>query len=440
MHKLVLTTVSLSAALAAQAPVGVVSPWSSATPGNNPIVNTTVINLDEAGNPILEIDQFEARHIGGGIYRCAATIGISIGGTAQPDLKLITGSLNLSGATPVWTPNADVVAFNQAGSGADEFQISLSSDGLTAVWDRYTAGTTYPASSTHGASGTVAVNATSNTWMCTRTSTSVAFAGADIRPIGGVGAGGVDPHIAEENGNIITLYHIDFVGPTPDIIKGTFDKTSTTPSVAGTTSVVATHAGTASTFSHSPTAMRDSTGKARSLVFSEYKSSGGTFSDAFFQEGVVPSAERQEILDGQGPPLFWHNNPCTIGGTFHYCTSGQSEPNLLEVTALANATLTGGGRIVAFAPVRPNGGGTFISAIGIGTPAGFGYPIPPVVGDIWIFPSLGVLDIRFHNAQTGLAEWVFGAVPPMGTLAMQVVTLDTAAGLIRAGNDAVLVL
>lgn len=429
MHKLVLATVSLSAAVAAQAPVGVVSPWSSATPGNNPIVNTTVVNLDEVGNVIVGIDQFEARHIGGGIYRCAATIEI----TGATDTKLIIGSLNLSGAAPVWTPSADAAALNQAGTGADEFQLSLSADGLTAVWDRYTASTVYACSATHPA-------VVGQTWMCTRASTAVPFACADIKPIGGVGTGGVDPHIAEESGNLITLYHIDFAGATPDIIKGTFDKTAASPTVAGTISVVATHAATPTTFSHSPTAMRDSTGKARSLVFSEYKSSGGTFSDGFFQEGVVASAERQEILDGQGPPLVWHNNPATIGGTFHYCTSGQTEPNRLEVCALANATLTGGGRIVAFAPARPNGGGTFISAVGIGTPAGFGYPVPPVVGDIWIFPSLGILDIRFHNAQTGLAEWVFGPVPPLGTLAMQLVTLDTAANVIRAGNDAVLVL
>lgn len=444
MHKLVLATLSMAAAAAAQAPPAVISAWNAGTQGNNPIVNTTRINVDEAGNTITKIEQFEARHLGGGLYRCAATVVISIGGTAQPDTKLVSGTLNLAVTPPVWAANSDVVAFNQAGTSPDEFQLSISQDGLTAVWDRYPANTTYPASATHGAAGTVAVNFVAQSWMCTRGSTAVAFAGADIRPIGGAGAGGIDPHIAEESGNNITIYHIDFVNATPDIVTGTFNKTLASPTVAGTVSVVATHAATAATFSHSPTAMRDSTGKARALIFSEYKSAGGTHSDGFFQEGVLPSAQRYEIMDGAGPPLRWHNNPGTIGGTFHYCTSGQTEPNLLEVIALANADLSSGsGRIVAFAPVRPSVPFAFISAVAIGTAAPAGYPIPPVIDPIWIFPGLGILDIRFHNSQDGLAEWNFTSVPAgfgPGPWVMQVVSLDIATGQVRAGNDASIIL
>jgi hypothetical protein len=424
MHKLVLASIAASAVLTSQAPVGIVTPWSA--PGNNPFVNTTIINSDGAGGIVSDIDQFELRHSGAGTYRVECTLRV----VGQTDSKLQAGSLNMAVSPPVWTPNQHLAALNMANAAVDEYQCSMSANGLVLVWDNYNASTTY-----NGFVG--------QTWVATRASTAVPFATVNVLPVLGVGAGGVDPHIGEElaNGNVV-LYHIDFLGITPNIVKGELNPA--TGALINVT-VVATYTGAGiSGFNHSPFALRDSTGKARCLSYSQYPQVGGAFSHSFFTEGINDDGTPQMILDGStagaGGVLTWHNNPGWVGGTFHSCTSAQTEPNLLEVTAIANADLTSGsGRIVAFAPARPlPGGGVFISVIGIGVAAPApGYALPPVVGNLWVFPTLGVLDLRFHNQYTGLAEWAFTNVPALNfAWEMQLITLDGAAGLIRAGNTA----
>jgi hypothetical protein len=82
----------------------------------------------------------------------------------------------------------------------------------------------------------------------------------------------------------------------------------------------------------------------------------------------------------------------------------------------------------------------FVSIVGIGSLAP-PYPIPPVINDIWIFPNVGVLPIRYHDQYTGLAEWVFSSVPLFNvTWQMQLITLDAATSTFFASNTALLLL
>jgi len=345
--------------------------------------------------------------------------------TTVPEASLLTGNLNLGVSPPVWTPNQDVAAFNLTGTTVDEYQLSISQDGLTAVWDRYQA-TTYPN------------NATGNSFCCRRASTAVPFAGASICAISGVGAGGVDPHIGEEltNGHVI-LYHIDFLSTTPNIVKG--DLNPLTGALGPTTVVAAWTA--AGGFNHSPFVMRDSTGKARALCYSEYPGLP-QHSNVYFSEGVDNDGTPEVIIDGLVPAPEWYNNPGLVGGTWHYCTSGRTEPQLQEVSMLANCDLTSGsGRIVAWAPVRPlPGSGVYISIVGIGqmVPPGLEYQVPPVLGNLHILLTVGITPIAFHDQYGGGAEWLFSNVPPLfTTFDMQLITLDSAAGTISASNTAV---
>jgi hypothetical protein len=399
----------------------------------DPAINTGIISSDGAGGVVAKIQQCEVRSIGGGIYRIAATVNLRdpLTGTAFRETELITGSLDLTVSPPVWLPKQDVAALNQAATMTDEYQVSMSSDGLTVVWDRYVA-TTFPNT-----------GLPSQTFCCHRASTAVPFAVGSVRSISGVGVGGVDPHIGEElpNGHVI-LYHIGSVNGTQaaPIVRGDLDPLTGT---LGPTSVVATYHGAGvGGYNHSPFVFRDSTGKARALCFSEFPANGPQNSNAVFTEGVNDDGTPEIVLDGSLVPQ-WFNNPGLVGGTWHYCTSGQTEPQLQEVTMLANTDLTSGsGRIAAWTPARPRpGSGSFLSVVGLGIDVGTlsipPYQIAGVTNSIWIVTSLGITDVRTHDQYTGLAEWVFPAVPPLNTvLTMQLVTLDTGQNTIFASNTA----
>src|SRR5262252_8230012 len=134
----VAVTAALGPSLHAQAPVARLGPLTNP----DPFVNTSIITNDGAGGTVAKIQQCELRSIGGGRYRIAATVNLidPVTSTALAETSMITGTLDLSVTPPTWAPNQDVAALNQTGTGrADEYQLSLSSDALTAVWDRYIA-------------------------------------------------------------------------------------------------------------------------------------------------------------------------------------------------------------------------------------------------------------------------------------------------------------
>jgi hypothetical protein len=417
------TAVAFSTCLMGQAPVFRVGSLQSP----DPWVNTTVVNNDGNGRTIVKIEQCEVRSVGSGVYQIAAAVHFLDPATSLPtaDTTLITGLLILTVNPPLWIPNQDVAALSVAGTTVDEYQFSLSADGLTAVWDRY--GPAAP-----------------NTFCCRRSSTGVPFAQANIRSVSPVGAGGVDPHIGEElpNGHV-TLFFIQ-VSPingtsSAPIVRADLDPLT---GLLGPTTLVATYQGVgAAGFNHSPFVYRDSTGKARALNFSEFPASGPQHSNAIFTEGVNNDGTPEVILDG-GPSGTWFNNPGLVGGTWHYCTSAQTEPQLQEAVLLANADFrSGGGRIVAWAPVRPQGNGLFFSAVIAGVDVVSlnipPYQLPPVSNDLWVFDTLGVTGIGLHDPYSGIAEWVYSGLTPLNaTFQMQVVSLDFATNLIFASNQA----
>lgn len=421
MRKFVLQTLSLAvgASLAAQGQIVPLAPNNAPELGAGTINSSTV-----SGEIVQSIDQIELRSLGGGAYRCTATAEM----VGQNDSKIITGTLILSG-TPTWIPSNDVEALNVAGTATDEFQGSISLDGLTYVWDNYQ-GATYP-------------SATGTTFICHRLSTAVPFAVADVRAIAGVPGGGVDPHIGGElaSGDIV-LYFLDVNG---DISKMNVNPltgatSAQTLAVAGGGNAAGQTPGTVN-FSHSSFVQRDSAGNARGLTWSEFIGSG---SDGLWTEGVnndgTPLCIAKRDLGGAA---YWFANPAVVGGTIAWATAtgGYGDPSKFGGNMVCNTDLRPGNAIIpVYAPIEPNpvapGVSRFISVVAIGSSAP-PYQVPPVQGDILLFPTVGVLDIKFHANDTGYAQYTFGAVPVLNVaFDMQIITLDTSTSSIYAGNVA----
>lgn len=423
MRKLVLPALSVAVLPALAGAQGVVTPIA---PFNNPNLGAGVINVDSNSNTIVAIEQIEMRHVGGGSFQTVVTAAL----LGAADSKLVAGLLIMSVNPPMWLPNADLEGLNVAGAQTDEFQGSMTADGLVVVWDNYV-GFTYPN-----------MPASAQTFICQRASTAVPFSVNDVRAIAGMPAGGADPHIAQDdvgNGNVLVC----FLNANGDIGKIEVDPAT---GLSSNQSVAATNTGQANwVFSHSPTALRDTTGAPRGLAFSEYIS--GQNSDGLWTEDLndtgTPSIVAARVQSGTA---YWFANPSVVGGTINWATAaaGYGDPSQFEGTFLTNTDLpagNGSGRILAAAPSRPTavGLGTFWSVVGIGTLAPAPYQVPPVIGDIDIFPTLGLLDLRIHDNPTGLAEWVFNGVPVINaSFAMQLITLDTSTSQIYAGNSATL--
>lgn len=443
MHKFVLSTFSVAAfaaAIAAQSSPGVMTPLA---PNNGVNLGATVISTTEtAGEIVQALEQIELYPLGSGAYRVVATAQI----VGQPDFKLISGTLILASNPPLWLPANDLANLNTAGAAGDEFAGSLSSDGLIVVWDNYV-GATYP---------NVPVAAT--TFICKRVSTTNQFSVNDVRAITGVAPGGVDPTIGEElaNGNIV-LYHL-----TGTTAVDTINKLEVDP-LTGIGNPLSPNSGIAATpsaggnapnqtpgnigFNHSPSVQRDGAGKARALTYSVYLTGGlaGAGSDGIWQSNVNNAAGNVWTIAKRDVNLtndIWFANPAVVGGTWAWATSGTGgygDPSVFEGNALADTSFLGGsGRIAAYAPVQD---GVMVSVVVIGSPAP-PYQVPPVLGDIMIFPTVGALDIRFHSVETGLAEWIFNAVPFLGAqFPMQLLTLrndGVSPVTIHAGNVATL--
>jgi hypothetical protein len=418
MHTPAIRTILSCAAIAAAASAQAIITPGAADPNFGPATITTDFN----NNLIQTIDQIEMRSLGGGTYRTIVTAEM----VGQADSKLVSGLLNLSTNPPSWTATNDLELLNVAGTATDEFQGSMSANGLVVVWDNY-AGTNYPN-----------MPAPAQTFVCRRASTGVQFAVNDVRGIAGMPAGGVDPHIAQDlpSGNVLIMF-LDANGNISkcEVDPATGNTTNTTQAVINTGRV-------GWQFCHSPWANRDSTGRAIAMGFSEYISSGGARSDYFWTEGINNDGTPNMVADGTlGGVNTWYANPTIQGGTFVIAraTAGYLDPLKVEAAMIANENLRGGsGRLVVMAPARPqNPGPSFLSAIGIGNSSP-PYQIPPVQGDILIFPSIGVTDARPHDPYTGNAEWPLTGLMPFGNaqFEMQNITIDLTTLSIYAGNVA----
>ena len=412
-----LSVLGLVSSLAAQ---GILSPTV-----NDPNFGATIITVDSANNTIQRIEQIELRHMGSGLYRTVVTAQV-VGAT---DTKLVAGLLGLASSPPTWIPTNDLDLLNVQNTATDEFQGSMSADGLTVVWDNYNAATTYPNAGP------------AQSFICHRANTSVQFQPNDVRAIANGTAGGMDPHIAQDvgpglNPNILLSY----LDASSNISKCIYDPLTGAQVGSATTAVVGSGLNSFQ-FCHSSFANRDSTGKAVSMGYSEYHATTGNPSDAMWTEDLNNTGTPSVLIQGTvGGVATWYANPAIIGGTFvHACArGGYIDPTRTEANMVANADLRGAPgtrRIVGMGPIRPTGG-VVISIVGLGVPIPLG-PTPPVIGNIDITPIYGILPVVFHNPFTGLAEWNFGNVPLLNqTWSAQIVTLDGNANLIYAGNVA----
>jgi hypothetical protein len=423
MRTLVLHTLSLAVAASLSAQGNIGAPFAS---NNAPTFGAGVLASTVVGGEVVQsIDQIELRSLGGATYRCTFTAEI----VGQNDSKMVSGLLVLAGP-PLWLPNNDVESLNTVATATDEFQCSISPDGLTCVWDNY-AGTTYPNSGL------------STSFICNRNSTSNAFNVNDARAMVGVPGGGCDPHIGgrKSNGDVIVYY---LTGP--NISHGDFNpltgtQSNTAVAVVGGGNAPGQTPGTV-IFCHSPTVQLDSSGNARGLVWSEYIGSG---SDGLYTEAIdttgTPRCLAQRDFAGSA---HWFANPAAVGGSLIWATAtgGYGDPSQFNGNMVCNTNLrNGGGKIPIYAPMAP--GAPFpvywsVVAVGSAAPP---YQIPPVIGDILLFPTVGVLELRLHIPDDGYAEYSFGPIPVLNaSFDMQIVTIDTSSNLIYAGNVATLLM
>ncbi|HEX5053693.1 MAG TPA: hypothetical protein VFZ65_18075 [Planctomycetota bacterium] len=405
--------------LAAQ---GVIQP---VVPNNVPELGIATISHNANGQPIGAIGQYELRPIGAGHYRTVLTVQLQ-GGL---DSQLVAGTVDLTTPSPTWQPNHDLDALNQANSSPDESQGSMSADGLAIVWDNLE-GATYPA-----------VPMPRHSFVCRRATSSVPFAASAVRAIAGVPGSGVNPHIGAEfaNGHLLLF----FVDATGGISKGDLDPISGIVTGISVAAHRSNHVNL--NYAYAPFVQRDSTGAPRALSFTEYYGTPpNDWSSGFWTAGIDDDGSPTMLANGApgGVPTYCYSNPAVVGGSWLWATEGASfgDPSLFEGNAIANTDLrSGSGRIVAFAPVRPGGGAPLYSLVGIGVPAA-PFPVPPVIGSLLLLPTIGISDLRLHDADTGLAEWTFTGVPTGlgGPFVAQVVTLDLGTGRLIAGNAAAL--
>lgn len=432
MHKLLVSSslALLAPGLAAQA---VITPFAY---NNNPNLGVSVITADGGGNALQTYQQIEMNPIGGGLYRTIVTAQL-VGST---DTTLVLGTIDMNTNPPTWTPepNATLAAINQPGAAPDDFAGSISDDGLVLVWDNYAgvAAPTFPN-----------VPSAKQSFVCVRSSTSVPFAVANVFAIAGVPSGGVDTKIGNRlaNGNI-ELFHIgNLTGQGPGPTNGNIYRSEINPTTGAMVSgpiLAVQNSGRANWFfCHSPCPMRDGAGNPVAVVNSEYITAP-YHSDGMFSPGISNDGLTEVIGDGTlGGVYYWIANPAVVGGTINWASAtaagAYGDPSQLEGTFLANCDLTSGsGRLAAFSPIRPTAPGSFISIVAIGTTAA-PYTVPPVIGNILLFPTVGTTDFRIHDQYSGLAEWVFTGVPNINaTLVTQLITLDTANSTVLAGNAA----
>ena len=428
--------VALGAPTLSQSP----SPMAEVSPiAPDPYIDPAVITGDTLGNVVERIHQCEMRHIGNGVYRIAATVRYfdSTMTAPNPYSNLLIGQLDLTGAAPVWTPSPDFNALDMPGGAINQYQLSVSLDGLCCVWDNY-GGTTY---------NTPTGPQTGSTFVCARANTATPFAVADVRAVQGVAAGGVDPHIAEPLGNgSYRFFLIDFIGLplTGSLLRGNLDPatgvlTATATAVAYNKPPFSNYSG----FLHSPCTLFDNQGVARAMFFSE--NAGAGYSHSWFTEDINDTGTHELVIEGTGPNSptmanIWLNNPGHIGGTMHQCGDGGGQ-FIREVTLLANAAVdtSGVGSVVCWAPIQPSQAQSdYLSVVAFGPFFPVSVPIPAATaGELYI--GVDVLSpILFHDRFTGVAQWNINVGSQMGvTLNCQLATLNTATGDIWLSNTAV---
>lgn len=434
MRKLTLPVTLVTSLLAlpaiGQSPIAKIPPGAQL----DPLFNSTIVNTNFAGHTIGKIHSAELKHVGGGIYRAALCVQaidpVTFATNTWTDL--LTGLLDLSQSTPVWTPDNNMALVNLPGTTISQFQLSLSDDGLVASWDSYTV-VSYTTS---------AGLQSGQTFVCKRANAAAPFQVADVRAVQGVSAGGVDPHIGGtlSNGNVWFL-HIDFT-----VVNGSLNGSELDPltgALSNTWQVL--NRAVAGGFYHSGRFLSDSTGAPRAITCSDYPATGA-FSNFMLSEGVRNDGTLEQLVDGSaaGPigAASWINNPAVVGGSLRMCTDGAQGEWLLNATVLANASRdsSGNARVVCWSPTEPTLPiSSYLSAVGFDFSL-LPTPIPlPVftVGDLYV-AGLIFSPIILHDQHTGVGEWPIFGLPsgPGITLESQLFTMNLVSGEVYASNTA----
>ncbi|MGE0144611.1 MAG: hypothetical protein AB7T19_15110 [Planctomycetota bacterium] len=431
MNKALMTALAgiVAGSLSAQVIVDPCGPGVFGTPGPNADLGN--LNWDTTTNGlgfnITEVAQvFLVANPAGG-YWGSATVKKSTG----TDFDAITFSWAGPGNQPV--ANADANSLNGT---ADEFQMSLSTDGLITVLD---AGAGNP--NTGGAN---------RPFLASRATPSGPF--TFVATISGAfpsAAGYYDPQLGrydlDQNGTVDDVLY--WAAPSGGIDCGILNRA--TGAISATRTAIPALSVAGFQFCHSPTPQYDATGVSHALIFSVFASATG--SDSYYYPGRNSADYPGATLAGLQPyAMFddgtnWDANPALVRGSAYYAraTGGYTDPLLVEFFSMSgmsvSASAGGTGTIYGALPL---GQSTSIltGAINIGAPVPSPLPVSAFglngFGNLCIAPFASV----GTGSTTGdfAVNLTFPAGFPAGALPMQGVMLNVLTQEVYLSNVAYL--
>lgn len=384
--------------------------------------SNTDLNAANLGGPVKQI--FVVRHPGANppaTYLGCATIRPA----AQTNDDVIMFTWNGIGTVPtVLNPNPAAI-FN---TGADDFQLSITPDGLTAVAD----------------TGTNA----GEPKIATRTSLAQPFGNlaslVDTR-VSAPFTGYIDPQLAIVDGNVV-LYWAEAVRKRIRIGNPDINPSSATyGQVANIHSAVEPITRTGFNNWHSPTPVVDAGGLCRALVLSAAMAGSG--SDAYYQSGADArdfpvSAIRPQMLNDDGTD--WLANPANVAGTALFADAvgaNYGDPRRIDYFAVNSVSITTAGGPVVLVTNTPAGSPVGSVFVNIGLPL----PTPidpntlgfPAYGNLCVSALVAIPAVVTNNSAT--VQFNAPAGVAAGTvLSVESLALDTSTGRLWLSNMAVL--
>lgn len=381
--RIVLTTLGttvLCASLAAQVPPAITK---TKVGDNTAVPDFTGITENNwqlpAGHPTLpnrhlpftDLAQVELRSLGNGMWRVAATVK-SVPAVVMPNTSGTLTGANYEPVEGLWDEtksyvvaavdaNTNYLTTNLLATLQQSFSLSISKDGLRAVYDNGAA-----AGMPHWSSRPVAITAASGGYLANTT-----FAAPT--PIAGTVAGFGDSRFFYMNGQE-SLVWVDSTGAIfGSAISNTGVLTGTTRQIIRSISMG----------SHSPDPMSDANGDVRAWCCSGINGSGD--SDSYFTPGVDDSVDAPQMIYDD---IFWQANSGQFGpsGTTIWAhdtgtTATYVDPIEISMVAVNGQTFQVSQasqlNLRVFVPKSPN---PWLTALFIGLP-GPATPIPGTLGN-----------------------------------------------------------
>lgn len=423
MHKILFSALACAAVAATSTAQLVIDPCGPAvfgTPLGNADLGNLNLNVTEVGQVCLIPNPAGPGYLGHATVK-------KIGAT---DWDAMSFTWAGPGSAPTVTTDCDGL-----NGTADEYQVSLSWDGLATVLD---CGTGNPNSG--GANRPI---------LATRATPSGPFTVVGL--LGGsfpATAGYYDPQLGH--------FDIDRDGTLDDVVywaaaSGGISAGKLNRATGAVTNVITAIAPQTQVpgfqFCHSPTPQNDSIGITRGLYFSVYALNTG--SDAHYFPGeamahylTAPTAAYALFDDGTS----WDANPGILKGNAYYAraVAGYGDPLLIENFTLSNCSIAAatGGSVAHFGffPLSLSGA-TMFCAVNYGF-AMLPTPLPPSFaglvgwGNLCVAPSFS-LGVTPANSEFGLG-YSLPAGLPTGTLLAEAVALNIATSEVFISNVAIL--